>query len=157
MKKLIIPLLLAVAAACQPSAVFEKYQEIPQEIWNRYYPLEFTANIPDSAQYNIYICLRHTTDYEMANLWCFVSTRSKHSAFRDTVNLKIAEPDGRWLGKGGTVKTLEQPLPHNPVYLPAGDMVIRLEQGMRFENMNGVKNLGIRIEKITDNSPSNHE
>lgn len=155
MKKLIIPLLLILTTACQPSAVYEKYRDIPKEVWNRYYPLEFTANIPDNAQYNIYLCLRHTTDYEMANLWCFVSARGKHFSFRDTVNLKIAEPDGRWLGKGGTVKTLEHPLPHNPVFLPAGNISIRLEQAMRFENMNGIKNLGIRIEKVNNNTPSN--
>lgn len=142
-----LPLLLALAAACHSTAVFEAYQDIPKEVWSRYQPVEFAVNLPDSGQYQIYICLRHTADYEMANLWCFISTRSRQAPFRDTVNLKIAEPDGRWIGKGGSVKTLEQPIRLHPVRLPAGKLTFRIEQGMRFENMNGIKNVGIRIER----------
>ena len=88
------------------------------------------------------------TDYEMANLWCFVSTRSHgQEQLSDTVNLKIAEPDGRWLGKGNSIKTLEQPINRNPVTLPQGNVIFRIEQGMRMEEMAGVKNVGIKIEK----------
>ena len=121
----------------------------PDEVWNRYHIVEFTADIPDSGQYIVKLCLRHTTDYEMANLWCFVSTRSHgQEQLSDTVNLKIAEPDGRWLGKGNSIKTLEQPINRNPVTLPQGNVIFRIEQGMRMEEMAGVKDVGIKIEKV---------
>lgn len=146
MKKYILIAWIFLHVACNPNIVFEKYEDVPGEIWNRYKVMEFTANIPDSGQYNITLCLRHTTDYEMANLWCFVSTRSQLSRqLRDTVNIKIAEPDGHWTGSGNAIKTIEQPINLNPVSLPQGKVIFRIEQGMRIENMKGVKNVGIKI------------
>ena len=149
MRKYIFFLSVILMGACQSPAVFEKYEEQPDEVWNRYHIVEFTADIPDSGQYIVKLCLRHTTDYEMANLWCFVSTRSHgQEQLSDTVNLKIAEPDGRWLGKGKSIKTLEQPINRNPVTLPQGNVIFRIEQGMRMEEMAGVKDVGIKIEKV---------
>ena len=149
MRKYIFFLSVILMGACQSPAVFEKYEEQPDEVWNRYHIVEFTADIPDSGQYIVKLCLRHTTDYEMANLWCFVSTRSHgQEQLSDTVNLKIAEPDGRWLGKGNSIKTLEQPINRNPVTLPQGNVIFRIEQGMRMEEMTGVKDVGIKIEKV---------
>lgn len=151
MKKYILPFLIVVCAACHSSAVFEQYEELPEETWSRKNVLEFKTVIPDSGLYEIKLCLRHTTDYEMANLWCFISTRSRNPReLKDTVNFKIAEPDGRWLGKGNHVKTLEHSINKNPVSLPQGDIIFRVEQGMRTEEMKGVKNVGIRIEKKTN-------
>ena len=87
----------------------------------------------------------------MANLCCFVSTRSLLAKeLRDTLNLKVAEPDGRWLGDGNAVKTLRQPLGKNPVPLPKGNVTFRVEQGMRIECLQGVKDIGLEILKVTD-------
>ena len=89
MRKYIFFLSVILMGACQSPAVFEKYEEQPDEVWNRYHIVEFTADIPDSGQYIVKLCLRHTTDYEMANLWCFVSTRSHgQELLSDTENLK---------------------------------------------------------------------
>lgn len=134
-------------AACRSGAVFERYVEIPDEIWSRYHVVELKASIPDSGLYDVTLCVRHTTDYGMANLWCFVSTRS-HAPMQlhDTVNMKMAEPDGRWVGEGRINRIVEQPVGKNPVYLPQGTVIFRIEQGMRFEEMEGVKSVGIRVE-----------
>lgn len=151
MKTYFLPVFLLWCAACHSSAIFEKYEELPEETWSRYNILEFRTAIPDSGLYHITLCLRHTTDYEMANLWCFLSTRSRaRQELKDTVNLKIAEPDGRWLGRGNHLKTLEQTIHKNPVYLPKGEIIFRLEQGMRMEEMKGVKDVGIRITKAKE-------
>lgn len=56
--------------ACTPDAVFERYAEVPDEVWSRYHVVELKASIPDSGLYEVTLCVRHTTDYEMANLWC---------------------------------------------------------------------------------------
>lgn len=149
MKRYLIPIILLLTAACQSSAVFEKYEEIPNEVWNRDNVIELKADIPDSGLYNVYLCIRHTTDYEMANLWCFISTRSHATQqLQDTVNLKIAESDGRWLGQGNTIKIVEQVINKNPVALPKGEVTFRIEQGMRLEAMPGVKNVGIKVEPL---------
>lgn len=149
MKTFILFLSVIITASCTSSAIFEKYEELPDETWNRHQIVEFTTQIPDSGLYRINLCLRHTTDYEMANLWCFVSTRSTAiKELKDTVNIKIAEADGRWLSRGGSIKTIEQPLNQNPVYLPQGKVTFRIEQGMRMEEMKGIKNIGIKVEAL---------
>ncbi len=151
MRKYILFLGVLLHTACQSPAVFEQYAELPGESWNRYNAIEFKAQIPDSGLYHVTLSIRHTTDFETANLWCFVATDSPaERQWKDTVNIRIAEPDGRWLGKGGSLKTVEQPLKRNPIALPGGEVGFRIEQGMRIEEMQGVKNVGIRIEKITE-------
>lgn len=148
MNKWIIPLILLLSTACHSPAVFEKYEELPDEHWGRYHVVEFTAAIPDSGYYNLSLNIRHTTDYEMANLWCFLYTRGKmDKPLQDTVNIRIAEPDGKWLGKGGNIKNVQQAINRNPVFLPQGEIKIRIEQGMRIENMKGIKNVGLSIER----------
>lgn len=151
MKKYILFLGVLLHTACQSPAVFEQYEELPGESWKRSHIVEFKAQIPDSGLYNVILSIRHTTDFETANLWCFVSNNTPAGQqLKDTVNLIIAEPDGRWLGKGGSIKTVEHPLKRNPVALPSGEVGFSIEQGMRIEEMQGVKNVGIRIEKITE-------
>lgn len=146
MKKFIPSFFLFVCFACNSSVVFEQYQEIPKETWSRYHVQEFRTNLPDSGFYHITLCARHSTDYEMANLWCFISIRHRTSKeTRDTVNMIMATPDGRWIGQGYNIKTVEQPIPENPVFLPRGELVIRIEQGMSREQMNGIKNIGVKI------------
>lgn len=137
--------------ACKPGSVYEEYKSIDGENWCRANVVEFETTIPDSGKYIVNLYLRHTTDYEMANLWCFVSTRSTAAQeLKDTTNIRIAEPDGRWLGDGNAVKTVRQPLSKNPVVLNKGSVTLRVEQGMRVECLKGVKDIGIEIVKATN-------
>lgn len=148
---LLLPVLMLLYTACKQNGVYEDYKSIDGEKWCRENVIEFETVIPDSGKYTVNLCLRHTTDYEMANLWCFISTRSlMGKELRDTLNLKVAEPDGRWLGDGSTIKTLRQPLGKNPVILPKGNITFRVEQGMRIECLQGVKDIGLEIVKATD-------
>lgn len=148
---LLLPVLMLLYTACKQNGVYEDYKSIDGEKWCRENVVEFETVIPDSGKYTVNLCLRHTTDYEMANLWCFISTRSlMDKELRDTLNLKVAEPDGRWLGEGSTIKTLRQPLGKNPVTLPKGNITFRVEQGMRIECLQGVKDIGLEIVKATD-------
>lgn len=150
MRYVILGTLLWLCAACQTDAVFERYEELPEERWNRLQAIEFVVEIPDSALYEVEICIRHTKDFETANLWCFVSAHVEGSEkMRDTLNLQIAELDGRWLGSGGIIKEITEPLRRNPMALPAGTVVFKVEQGMRTEELQGMKNVGLRVSRIT--------
>lgn len=148
---LLLPVFILLYTACKQNGVYEDYKSIEGEKWCRENIIEFETVLPDSGKYMVNLCLRHTTDYEMANLWCFVSTRSSLTQeLRDTTNIKVAEPDGRWLGDGNTVKILRQPLVKNPVTLPKGRVIFRIEQGMRVECLQGVKDIGLEILKVTE-------
>jgi gliding motility-associated lipoprotein GldH len=68
---------------------------------------------------------------------------------RDTFEIVVADPSGRWLGKGfGGIKTL-QTLYRRDVYFPVpGEYTISLQHGMREDVLTGIHDVGIRIEKI---------
>lgn len=147
LKNLLLLFLFAgLITACHSSATFENYQNIQNEIWCNRDTADFQIAIPDSGKYTVTLLLRHTTDYEMANLWCFLQAGTADSVLlKDTVNIKIAEPDGRWIGKGSSIKSLEQIINYPEVTFPAGMIRIQIEQAMRAECMKGIKDVGIKI------------
>lgn len=147
----ILAALLWLFTACESDVVFERYAEIEEETWNCHEAVEFTVEIPEKALYEVELGIRHTTDFEMANLWCFVSAcQEEKKIIRDTLNLRIAEPDGRWLGRGSVIKSILQPLRKSPLTLPAGTVVFKVEQGMRVDELAGVKSVGLHITRIED-------
>lgn len=144
----IISLFILLFTACRSGVVFEDYQELSGEHWDCDHVLEFNAHIPDSGLYQVTLYIRHTGNFEMTNLWCIISTRSQAlRQLHDSVNIKIATPTGEWFGVGGQMKTVSRAINKNPVPLPQGNVQFRIEQGMKPENLRGVKNVGIRIEK----------
>lgn len=148
MKRYLFLLLLLSLGGCQPGVIFREYQTLPDEKWCVAHKNRFEVEIPESGEYNIRIGIRHTTDYEMANLWCFISmSDSNQIVKKDTVNIRLAEPDGRWLGDGNTLKTVETTLPGSARKMPAGKYTFTLEQGMRVKCLPGVKNVGLIITR----------
>lgn len=129
------------------SHVFEEYRHIPDEKWCVQDIVRFKFEIPEKGRYRLFSGIRHTTDYEMANLWCFVRVSdSLRTIFQDTLNIKLAEPDGRWLGDGFNIKTIEKELNKQP-YLPKGKYTCEIEQGMRIPCLKGIKNIGLIVKK----------
>ncbi|MCC8173713.1 MAG: gliding motility lipoprotein GldH [Odoribacter sp.] len=134
--------------SCSEQAIYDNYQNINDEAWCIGEATEFNFEIPEAGQYQFNIGIRHTTDYEMSNLWCFISlTDSTGYTQRDTINFKLAENDGRWLGKGNILKTLNAPIyKENPVLFP-GNYTMKIEQGMRIKCLKGIKNIGLKVEE----------
>jgi len=148
MKKYLFFLLLLVSG-CENTTVFKDYQTITDEQWCIENKVKFKPQIEKGGNYQINLMLRHTTDYEMANLWCFITLRDSNRIInKDTLNLKLAEPDGRWLGKGNTIKEIDLPLRQNNLYLSPGEYTLEIEQGMRIKCLKGIKNVGVSISKI---------
>lgn len=155
MKTYILALLSAFTfCSCRQPEIFEDYRNIPDEEWQINDTVQFNADLPLNEEYDFQVGIRHTTDYEMANLWCFVIVRDSSGILvRDSLNIKIAEPDGRWIGKGNSIKTLEYPISRLNHALPAGSYSFAIVQGMRTRSLKGIKNVGLVIrKKETDNN-----
>ena len=71
MKKYLLSLLGFLCISCH-AYLFEEYQNIPDEEWCIRNPIRFKIDIPEDGTYELLSGIRHTTDYEMANLWCFI-------------------------------------------------------------------------------------
>ncbi len=147
MKKYMLSLLGFLCLSCHSDILFEEYRNIPDEEWCISNTVRFRIEIPEDGTYEFFSGIRHTTDYEMANLWCFIRVRdSARVLFRDTLNMKLAEPDGRWLGDGFTIKSIEQQLNKKPC-LTRGAYTCEIEQGMRMQCLKGIKNVGLIVKK----------
>ena len=103
-------ILITLFSACDKNKVFEDYISIPESGWNQDSILQFTVPVIDSLQnHNLYINIRNEVDYSYSNLWLFVEiVQPDGKAAKDTFEVTLAEPSGKWLGDGfGGLKTLQ--------------------------------------------------
>lgn len=110
----------------------------------------FTVNIQDTVNsHNIWFIIRTGSNYPYRNIWFFVTTASSDGRIiGDTLQYFLADEKGTRLGNGtGDIKELKLPFKSN-VYFPlAGDYSISVQHGMRDEDLKGVYDFGLRIEK----------
>jgi gliding motility-associated lipoprotein GldH len=145
---------LTIFTACDKNLIFEKYQTIPGNGWHQDSLAAFTIPIADTLQnYNLYINVRNDIDYNYSNLWLFVELiQPGEIGITDTLEILLADPSGRWLGEGfGGIKT-RQVRYKGGVYFPvSGEYKINIQQGMRDELLEGITDVGFRIEKVSRN------
>ncbi len=136
--------------SCNSKNIFTATEEIPDNSWSSYNKPVFTARISDTLQAcNISITLRNTSEYPFRNIFFFVTTTSpKGLSIKDTVEYKITDESGRWLGKGlGDIHDLTLPFKTNIQFPLPGSYHFRIEHGMRTDNLKGIMDVGIRIVK----------
>jgi gliding motility-associated lipoprotein GldH len=145
-----IGLLLVILASCDNKRVFEKYEPIAKTGWNKDSLVVFTIPVTDTLQnHNLYVDVRNDVSYSYSNLWLFIEIdQPGGEALKDTFQLSLADPTGKWLGKGWGGKKTVQVMYRRDVYFPVSGMYkIKLQQGMRETNLKGISNIGIRVEK----------
>ncbi len=156
MKKFLIQIFLfgltiILFSACDRNKVFEDYIAIPDSVWNQDSIVQFDVPVTDSLQnHNLYINIRNEVNYTYSNLWLFIEIiQPDGKATKDTFEVTLAEPSGKWLGDGfGGLKTLQVIYRRN-VYFPLlGEYKINIQQGMREENLKGISDVGFRVEKV---------
>lgn len=141
--------LLVLLNSCNNHIVFQDYQAIANEKWDRTQQPAFQVVIPTKDYYTLSVAIRHTSNYPMSNLWCFVDIYHHNQLLkRDTCNLKIAEYNGRWMGDGGAIKTVVQKIDSNAIFLPADTLTIRVQQAMRESVLDGIRDIGIELNKL---------
>ena len=135
--------------SCDSDMVYDQFKQPEQGTWTWNDALEFEAEIQDTLNlHNIYLQVRHTTEYPLSNLYMFVHIKSPTGQhLRDTVNMILAAPDGRWNGKGnGNIRELMLLYRNQTMFRIPGTYIITLEQAMRKEEL-PVTDVGVRIER----------
>ena len=103
-----------------------------------------------TALYNFYIDIRHTGKYRYSNLYLFMQTQFPNGTYtRDTLEITLATPEGKWLGKGwGGIKEDHVPVRSKFRFPAAGKYEFMIWQGMRTDTLRAVRSVGIDIEKV---------
>ncbi len=148
---LIALLLLIAHNACDPRRVYEKNVRIENKQWYRDKPLVFEIPIRDTLHsHNIYINLRHSPEYRFSNIYIFVTTIAPSEAIRkDTVEIILARPDGKWLGNGlGDILDYQRIYLRNIKFPYTGKYFMELQHAMRPDPLKHVLDAGIRVERV---------
>ncbi|MFO7924019.1 MAG: gliding motility lipoprotein GldH [Bacteroidales bacterium] len=142
--------LLVFIAACDPGVVYEKNERIPGGEWSRYNNPVFNVGITDTVDaYNLLVNIRNTGEYPMSNLFLFITAKAPGGATtRDTLELILAEPSGKWKGRGfGSVWQNRFMYKRNVRFPERGTYIFEFEQAMRREELPGIVDVGLRVER----------
>lgn len=143
-------------SSCMESPYYQKQYAIPGNSWTYDKELSFTFEVTDTnADYQTEFLIRHTEAYPYSNIWliAYVKEPGAENYERTRVEIPLAEPTGKWLGRG-MGEIWEQRMPLNlaldSTFLKkAGMWEIKLKHNMRIEPLPEVLQVGLRVEKST--------
>jgi gliding motility-associated lipoprotein GldH len=147
---LLLFILTVVTTSCDPGRVFEEHVALKKGIWNVRNEIPFNVTISDLvSRYNVYLNVRNGQEYPYSNLYLFMNTTSPDGNIaRDTIELTLADYDGRWLGSGmGSVKFSRFQFQKGFKFTQGGNYRFTFEQAMRVNDLKGIYDIGLRIEK----------
>tara|TARA_B100000989_G_scaffold68953_1_gene48088 strand:- start:4020 stop:4487 length:468 start_codon:yes stop_codon:yes gene_type:complete len=109
-------------------------------------------NLDSEKKYNVQLTIKHQTNYSFQNLIMFININNQI----DTLNLQLANKNGRWKGKGvRDVRYFSQKL--NDIIIEKSDSVkISLNHAMRTAEKNhllkihGISSVGVEIMNKID-------
>lgn len=136
--------------ACNQDAYYEVNQSIANRTWSYDNKIKFDVPIDDSlAKYDVYLNLRHDKSYDYANIYVLLHQKGKN--IQDTFirkEIKLAELDGRWIGKSaGSIFETQSLIYENFTFPDTGIYHFEVEQNMRVDPLNDIVNVGIKLVK----------
>ncbi len=140
---------LVLLVSCGESPLFTKSVAFDNNEWKQDQKAVFEVNIPDTTQfYTITITLRTTTDYAYNNMWFFLHSKTpKGQEGREPVEMKIAHPDGSWIGeKSGTVVTTVARFSHRR-FPQQGKYRFTFEQGVTENSVKDILDISYTVTK----------
>jgi len=125
--------------SCQNENKKEVYHSFNNNTWNTDSIVSFELdNIDTTSSHDLYLMVRHTTNFKFQNLFLFTNFENK----QDTLELFLSEKSGRWVGKGfGEIKELKIRIKENVNFKENQDQIFSVEQAMRHEDLEKIINL----------------
>lgn len=148
---LLIILLSLQISGCRNNILYTDSYSFTSVIWKLDNIAEFKPEISDTSSINnIYFTIRSGSAYPFRNIWLFVNTVSPSGkSMTDTLQYILADEKGKWYGRGfGDVRELNLPFKTGIYFPEKGTYHIRIGHGMRTENLKGVYDIGLRIERL---------
>ncbi|MFY9154226.1 MAG: gliding motility lipoprotein GldH [Prolixibacteraceae bacterium] len=137
-------------ASCDRKKVFESYYELNPKGWNKDSVVVFNVPLTDTTRnHSLFVNIRNKGTYPYSNLYLFLSVGAPDgSLVTDTVEFTLAEASGKWKGSGIGGLHDNQILYKTSVYFPRkGNYKFMIKQGMRDNVLEGIRDIGLRIER----------
>lgn len=150
MKKTILIVTIAVIITACGGKGFDQRKVIPEAKWSVENRIPFDVTVNDSIGiYAFGMSLRHMENYRYSNLYVFLHTTFPNGNLtHDTIQLMLATPEGRWVGKSsGSLRDLRITLNPHMRFPMKGTYHFEIEQAMRETELKGISDIGLFIEK----------
>jgi gliding motility-associated lipoprotein GldH len=138
--------------SCNRNVVYTDSQVMAEKTWKLPDIPAFRIPINDTlTSNNVFFTIRTGSSYPFRNIYLFVTVSSPDGkSITDTLQYNLADEKGNWFGKGlGDIHELTLPYKSN-VYFPLkGTYLFKIQHGMRVEDLKGVYDFGMRIEKMS--------
>ncbi len=147
---LLFVLFTGLLVSCDSKRIYDENIIVENGNWDARNKMKFDVTIPDTGlRYNIYLKVRNAPEYAYSNLFLFLNTLFPDGKVsRDTLELTLADYDGRWLGSGiGSVKFSKFLFRQGIMFRQKGRYQFEMEQAMRVRDLKGIRDIGLRIEK----------
>lgn len=139
---------------CCNTKTESSYSVFEEDSWHADSIITLNHSVVDTiTKQNLYLKIRHTTDFEYQNIFLFVDFQEK----RDTIEVILSEKNGKWLGSGfGDIKEVEYRFAKEIIFNSKKTINVTVEQAMRYgehpviTNLKGIIALGINIKKSED-------
>lgn len=145
-------ILLAAAASCSPDDnAYSEFETMPGAEWLYTDSLSFTprATADSLVEGSLVVAVRHTRGYRYSNIWLEVAyprAGAVDSAdyCRDTIDLRLADGIGRWLGRGSGASFLRADTAVSRMTLRRG-APLRVRHIMRLDTLADIEQVGIEF------------
>lgn len=144
--------------SCETNTVFSEVRALDGH-WGADEVIEFKLPELDSlATYNLFINVRNSNQYKYNNLFLIVSMNFPHGkTITDTLEYRMANPDGTWLGQGiGELKDNKLWYKERVKFIEDGTYTVDIMQAMRnngevegVSKLEGITDVGFSIENAT--------
>jgi len=142
---------LVILMSCDRKSLINDYKVIDKNGWNKDSLMVFDVPVSDTLKmHQVFINVRNDIEYKYSNLWLFVGITQPGDTIpvTDTLEITLADPTGKWLGKGfGGMKTNETLFRKNVYFPKIGTYKIEVQHGMRGKILTGITDVGIRVER----------
>ncbi|HLN73697.1 MAG TPA: gliding motility lipoprotein GldH, partial [Prolixibacteraceae bacterium] len=146
----LLSVLFLILSGCDKEKFFDESKSIPSDTWPADKELAFNVDIRDTiSAYRFYINVRNSASYRYSNVYFFLTTEFPGGGMsRDTIECTLADKTGKWLGRGtGNYRDNRVFIRENIRFPRMGTYTFRLNQAMRVEELKGISEAGIRLEK----------
>ncbi|MFT5250205.1 MAG: gliding motility-associated lipoprotein GldH [bacterium] len=150
--------ILFLIISCESNSPFSTNKSL-SGVWNKDEVIDFDLPQLDSLKiYNLFVNLRNTNDYKYNNVFLIVAINFPHGkTVTDTLEYKMANPDGTWLGNGiSNIKDNKLWYKESVSFKEKGIYTVSIKHAVRnngtiegVTNLEGITDIGFSVEEIT--------
>jgi gliding motility-associated lipoprotein GldH len=140
--------LVVLLFACGKTPLFKQTYDFSDQKWGGGESPKFTFRATDTkTPHNFVLTIRTTNDYEYNNIWVFMYTQNPNNTLRkDTLNLPLAESNGKWKGKNtGSIIENEFLIGFNKTFPEKGEYTVRFEQANMETELDNVLDITFEV------------